>query len=97
MADFYAARSGTIPPLPWSNFAPPLSIAGIAAANPSYSELDATKHFVLQKYGDWIDANMPHAQHEYLIDVPCTEWFDVDFTYQDDAEEFRTKIGGNYL
>lgn len=25
MADFYAARSGTIPPLPWSNFAPPLS------------------------------------------------------------------------
>ncbi|MET3616301.1 hypothetical protein ABID16_004650 [Rhizobium aquaticum] len=25
MADFYAARSGTIPPLPWTNFAPPLS------------------------------------------------------------------------
>lgn len=25
MADFYAARGGTIPPLPWSNFAPPLS------------------------------------------------------------------------
>ena len=25
MADFYAARSGTIPPLPWSNFALPLS------------------------------------------------------------------------
>ena len=25
MADFYAARSGTIPPLPWSSFAPPLS------------------------------------------------------------------------
>jgi len=23
--DFYAARSGTIPPLPWTNFAPPLS------------------------------------------------------------------------
>jgi hypothetical protein len=22
--DFYAARSGTIPPLPWPNFAPPL-------------------------------------------------------------------------
>jgi hypothetical protein len=22
---FYAARSGTIPPLPWTNFAPPLS------------------------------------------------------------------------
>jgi len=25
VADFYAARSGTIPPLPWTNFAPPLS------------------------------------------------------------------------
>lgn len=24
MAGFYAARSGTIPPLPWTNFAPPL-------------------------------------------------------------------------
>jgi hypothetical protein len=23
--DFCAARSGTIPPLPWTNFAPPLS------------------------------------------------------------------------
>ena len=33
MADFYAARSRTIPPLPWTNFAPPLStlmISGIA-------------------------------------------------------------------
>jgi len=25
--DFYAARSRTIPPLPWSNFAPPISVA----------------------------------------------------------------------
>ena len=25
MDDFYAARSRTIPPLPWSNFAPPIS------------------------------------------------------------------------
>ncbi|WP_157934152.1 hypothetical protein [Microvirga ossetica] len=25
MDDFYAARSGSIPPLPWSNFAPPFS------------------------------------------------------------------------
>ena len=27
MDDFYAARSGSIPPLPWSNFAPPFSRA----------------------------------------------------------------------
>ncbi|MBB4066913.1 hypothetical protein [Gellertiella hungarica] len=27
MADFYAARGGTIPPLPWTNFAPPLSLS----------------------------------------------------------------------
>jgi len=25
--DFYAARSRTIPPLPWSNFAPPISVS----------------------------------------------------------------------
>lgn len=29
MDDFYAARSGIIPPLPWSNFAPPLSIEAV--------------------------------------------------------------------
>ena len=27
MDDFYAARSSTSPPLPWSNFAPPFSLA----------------------------------------------------------------------
>ncbi|EFO28598.1 hypothetical protein TRICHSKD4_5964 [Roseibium sp. TrichSKD4] len=27
MDDFYAARSRIIPPLPWSNFAPPISTA----------------------------------------------------------------------
>jgi len=29
--DFYAARSGTIPPLPWTNFAPPLSATIVPA------------------------------------------------------------------
>ena len=29
MDDFYAARSGTIPPLPWPNFAPPLIGQGV--------------------------------------------------------------------
>jgi len=29
VAGFYSARSRTIPPLPWSNFAPPLSDAGV--------------------------------------------------------------------
>lgn len=27
MDDFYAARSRTIPPLPWSNIAPPFSLS----------------------------------------------------------------------
>ncbi len=31
MADFYAARSRTIPPLPWTNFTPPLSISEVRA------------------------------------------------------------------
>ncbi|WP_208646154.1 hypothetical protein, partial [Sphingobium indicum] len=30
--DFYAARSRTIPPLPWSNIAPPFSPASSNAA-----------------------------------------------------------------
>ncbi|MHA6732423.1 potassium transporter TrkG [Devosia sp. A369] len=34
MADFYAARSGTIPPLPWTNFAPPLSVLAVEWHNP---------------------------------------------------------------
>ncbi len=29
MADFYAARSEIIPPLPWPTFAPPFSLARI--------------------------------------------------------------------
>ena len=32
MDDFYAARSGSIPPLPWSNFAPPFSVSRPHAA-----------------------------------------------------------------
>lgn len=32
MAGFYAARSGTIPPLPWTNFAPPLSPMSVIRA-----------------------------------------------------------------
>ncbi|WP_231746390.1 SDR family oxidoreductase [Sphingobium baderi] len=32
MDDFYAARSRTIPPLPWSNIAPPFSEVGALVA-----------------------------------------------------------------
>ncbi|WP_242496004.1 hypothetical protein, partial [Sphingobium cupriresistens] len=32
--DFYAARSRTIPPLPWSNIAPPFSPTGVALILP---------------------------------------------------------------
>ncbi|KAH1545093.1 hypothetical protein KXX17_001635, partial [Aspergillus fumigatus] len=31
--DFYAARSRTIPPLPWSNIAPPFSLYGARTGN----------------------------------------------------------------
>ncbi|WP_232215721.1 hypothetical protein [Paracoccus sp. J55] len=31
MDDFYAARSSTKPPLPWTNFSPPFSVAFLAA------------------------------------------------------------------
>ncbi|WP_230279800.1 hypothetical protein [Croceicoccus sp. Ery15] len=34
MDDFYAARSSTSPPLPWSNFAPPFSKGGRPALDP---------------------------------------------------------------
>lgn len=72
-------------------------IPAIRAANPSYDELEATKHFVDEKYGEWISANMENAAHEYVIENTCPEFFDINFTYQDDAEEFKKIIGGNYL
>ncbi|UXS04520.1 hypothetical protein [Agrobacterium tumefaciens] len=72
-------------------------IPAIRAANPSYNELDATKHFVEEKYGAWISENMDNATHEYLIENVCVDYFDIDFTYKDDAEEFRKLLGGNYL
>ncbi len=36
MDDFYAARSRTIPPLPWSNFAPPISVLKLVDEGRSY-------------------------------------------------------------
>ena len=35
MADFYAARSGIIPPLPWPTFAPPFSKMSLIAVRPA--------------------------------------------------------------
>jgi hypothetical protein len=72
-------------------------ILAIKAANPSYDEIAATKHFVESKYGDWIDNNMKEAANDYLLIVDDTEHFDVDFTYRNHAEEFRIRVGGNYL
>lgn len=72
-------------------------IPTVRAANPSYGELEATKHFVDEKYGEWISTNMENAAHEFLIENVCADYFDINFTYQDDAEEFRTRLGGNYL
>ena len=34
MADFYAARSRIIPPLPWTSFAPPFSLPKISGKSP---------------------------------------------------------------
>jgi hypothetical protein len=40
VAGFYAARSRTIPPLPWTNFAPPLSDVGEIAERVDIVEFD---------------------------------------------------------
>lgn len=42
MGDFYAARSGPIPPLPWSNFPPPFpaTVESVKAASEVYCPLD---------------------------------------------------------
>src|SRR5690606_6253311 len=40
--DFYAARSSTSPPLPWSNFAPPFSIM-IAPNPPEFLRVSSCK------------------------------------------------------
>ncbi|WP_138921582.1 hypothetical protein [Novosphingobium pentaromativorans] len=48
MDDFYAARSNTTPPLPWSNFAPPFSIERMIARYPELEgeELNRTLSYL---------------------------------------------------
>lgn len=72
-------------------------IQAIRAANPSYDELAATKHFVEEKYATWIDKNIKDAMNEYVIDVSTPEYFDITFNHRNEAEQFHTSIGGEYL
>src|SRR5690606_12815499 len=41
--DFYAARSSTSPPLPWSNFAPPFSMLVVQVDKPEHAMLLAVE------------------------------------------------------
>ena len=50
MDDFYAARSRTIPPLPWSNIAPPFSQAFVGQA--AYEKYNAFVTFKPES-GNW--------------------------------------------
>ncbi|GGB04161.1 hypothetical protein GCM10011491_35350 [Brucella endophytica] len=51
MADFYSARSGTIPPLPWTNSAPPLSLASTAPTRSAAAALSEFRVMVLIAVG----------------------------------------------
>ena len=62
MAGFYTARSRTIPPLPWSNFAPPFSLMVLQLQTPrqpsyvyvSYVQADGSVVTLLQPESDLI-------------------------------------------
>ncbi|WP_417540041.1 polysaccharide biosynthesis protein [Marinobacter sp.] len=67
MADFYAARSGTIPPLPWTNFAPPLSFYSYFNYGMIYGD---SKSKLTVRLGSSADTQMSDAFMRNPIDYP---------------------------
>lgn len=72
-------------------------IALITIENPSLKPEEATRQFVEAKYGNWIRSNMQQAADEFSFPEVTEKYFVIDFTSNDDALEFKTKIGGRFL
>ena len=96
MAGFYTARSGTIPPLPWTNFAPPLS--------PMSIRVDNGPEYVSGKLMEWAETQgiaLSHIQpgkpqqNAYIERYNRTvrhEWLDQYIIESiEEAQEFATQ------
>jgi len=96
VAGFYTARSGTIPPLPWTNFAPPLS--------PMSIRVDNGPEYVSGKLMEWAETQgiaLSHIQpgkpqqNAYIERYNRTvrhEWLDQYIIESiEEAQEFATQ------
>lgn len=68
------------------------TLKDIADKEANQSPADIMKQFVNEKYVPWIATNLPTA--DYKIDEYDANGFVIDFTYEDDANVFRRRIGG---
>jgi len=69
-------------------------IAQIAESDTKLSMTEATEQFVDAVYGKWITDNLGE---DFTIQNVTEQSFVVDFTYEDDALAFQTRLGGKQL
>lgn len=72
-------------------------IKEIRLHNPLISQSDAINQFIQERYVPWIAANMAQAVDNYSILNVAEQSFEIEFTYEDDALEFRKRIGGRVV
>lgn len=68
------------------------TLKDIADKEAGQTPADIMKQFVDEKYVAWISANLPTA--DFQIEACDANGFIIDFTYEDDANVFRRRIGG---
>ena len=92
MDDFYAARSGTIPPLPWTNFAPPLLVGDAADGYPGLKGIGRVSAArLLERYGP-IEGFPPEVlgeRQELALLFKALATLRSDVSVFDDVEELR--------
>lgn len=66
-----------------------------AATKPQLSMDEAAVEWVGIKFGSWINRNITDS--EYRFTEVSSDWFDVDFTYEDDGKKFLKLLGGRNL
>lgn len=66
-------------------------IAKIKLDNPNIDEIEAVIRFVNEVYGKWIKDNLGD---DFEVVEVTENSFRIDFTYEDDANAFRSQIGG---